>query len=157
MNQMARQLEERIATVTRQRDEHAALLACMTEGVIAVDSGNRLIKANEAAAELFDLDVPDCYGRNIVELVRKTRQHEDTYLGASPRGSLGLLRASQAHACLQGRTYVIPDDVKAVAAPVLGHRLILAPGAHLRDMDETKAMAELLEQVIAPGGAFSPE
>jgi MoxR-like ATPase len=94
--------------------------------------------------------------RYIVELVRKTRQHDDTYLGASPRGSLGLLRASQARAVLQGRDFVIPDDVKALASAVLGHRIILAPGAHLRDMDESKVMNELLDKVIVPGGSYAP-
>ncbi|MFN2235636.1 MAG: AAA family ATPase [Anaerolineales bacterium] len=90
----------------------------------------------------------------IVELVRKTRQHDDTYLGSSPRGSLGLLRASQANAVLRGRDYVIPDDVKALVIPVLGHRIILAPGAHLRDLDESKIMEELLDRVIVPGGSY---
>lgn len=93
----------------------------------------------------------------IVELVRKTRQHEDTYLGASPRGSLGLLRASQARAILKGRDYVIPDDVKALAPAVLGHRIILAPGAHLRDLDISKVMVELLDSVAVPGGAYAPQ
>jgi len=93
----------------------------------------------------------------IVELVRKTRQHEDTYLGASPRGSLGLLRASQARSVMLGRDYVIPDDVKALVAPVLGHRIILAPGAHLRDLDESKVMQELLDRVIVPGGSYDKD
>jgi MoxR-like ATPase len=92
--------------------------------------------------------------RYIVELVRKTRQHDDTYLGASPRGSLGLLRGSQAKAVLEGRDYVIPDDVKVLVSPVLGHRVILAPGAHLRDLDEAKVMDELLDRVIVPGGSY---
>jgi len=78
----------------------------------------------------------------IVELVRKTRQHDDTYLGASPRGSLGLLRASRASAILRGRDYVIPDDVKALGSPVLG------------DLDESKVIQELLDQVIVPGGSY---
>jgi len=90
----------------------------------------------------------------IVELVRRTRMHDDTYLGASPRGSLGLLRASQASAILRGRNYVIPDDVKPLVSPVLGHRIILAPGAHLRDLDESKVIQELLDQVIVPGGSY---
>jgi MoxR-like ATPase len=91
----------------------------------------------------------------IVELARRTRQHDDTYLGASPRGSLGLLRASQARAVLQGRDYIIPDDVKALVGSVLGHRIILAPGAHLRELDESKVMQELLDRVIVPGGSFA--
>ena len=94
--------------------------------------------------------------RYIVELVRRTRQHEDTYLGASPRGSLGLLRASQARAVLMGRDFVIPDDVKGLATYVLGHRIILAPGAHLRDLDISKVMFELLDSVAVPGGSYAP-
>jgi len=93
--------------------------------------------------------------RYIVELVRKTRQHEDTYLGASPRGSLGLLRASQARAVMRARDYVIPDDVKALVESVLGHRIILAPGAHLRDLDASNVMRDLLDQVVVPGGSYS--
>ena len=55
-----------------------------------------------------------------------------------------------------GRNFVIPDDVKALSVPVLGHRIILAPGAHLREMDETTVMNELLEKVIIPGGSYEP-
>jgi len=66
------------------------------------------------------------------------------YLGASPRGSLSLYRAGQALAAIQGRDYVTPDDIKYLADPILGHRLILAPGARLQD--------ELLENVKVPGG-----
>jgi len=88
----------------------------------------------------------------IVELVRRTRQHADTYLGASPRGSLGLYRAGQARAATLGRDYVIPDDIKILAGPVLSHRMILAPGAHLQDLDESKILNEILDRIIVPGG-----
>ncbi len=54
-----------------------------------------------------------------------------------------------------GRDFVIPDDVKALAGPVLGHRIILAPGAHLRDLDENMVMEDLLDKVIVPGGSYS--
>jgi MoxR-like ATPase len=110
----------------------------------------------QAQDDIRHVHVENSIYRYIVELVRKTRQHDDTYLGASPRGSLGLLRASQARAVLQGRDFVIPDDVKALASAVLGHRIILAPGAHLRDMDESKVMNELLDKVIVPGGSYAP-
>ncbi len=65
----------------------------------------------------------------ILELVRTTRKHKDVLLGASPRGSLCLYRASQARAAIEGRDYVLPDDIKAMAVPVLAHRLILTGGA----------------------------
>ena len=119
------------------------------------------LKAVVPAAEIIQaqdiirrVHVEESVYRYIVELVRKTRQHDDTYLGASPRGSLGLLRASQARAIMLGRDYIIPDDVKALVEPVLGHRIILAPGAHLRDLNESKIMQELLDQVVVPGGSY---
>jgi MoxR-like ATPase len=117
----------------------------------AVVSAGEILQAQEVVRRVH---VEGSVYRYIVELVRRTRLHDDTYLGASPRGSLGLLRASQANAILQGRDYVIPDDVKALVSPVLGHRIILAPGAHLRDLDESKVMQELLERVIVPGGSY---
>ena len=118
----------------------------------AVVSGSEILEAQDAIRHVH---VENSVYGYIVELVRKTRQHEDTYLGASPRGSLGLLRSSQAYAVMRGRDYVIPDDVKALAEHVLGHRIILAPGAHLREMNESKVMEELLDKVIVPGGAYS--
>jgi MoxR-like ATPase len=90
--------------------------------------------------------------RYIVELVQRTREHEDVYLGASPRGSLGLFRAGQALAAIRGRDYVTPDDIKFVADPILGHRLILAPGARLQNRDEESILDEVLEKVQVPGG-----
>ena len=90
--------------------------------------------------------------RYIVELVQRTREHEDVYLGASPRGSLGLFRAGQALAAIQGREFVTPDDIKSIADPILGHRLILAPGARLQNRNENNILDELLENVKVPGG-----
>jgi MoxR-like ATPase len=90
--------------------------------------------------------------RYIINLVQRTRSHEDIYLGASPRGSLGLFRAGQAIAALQGRDYVTPDDIKRIAAPILAHRLILAPGARLQERDEGTILDYLLDSVQVPGG-----
>ena len=88
----------------------------------------------------------------LVNLVQRTRNHEDIYLGASPRGSLGLFRAGQAAAAIQGRDYVTPDDIKRIAGPVLGHRLILAPGARLQNRNEDSILEEILENALVPGG-----
>jgi len=129
------------------------LLQHPIENLAAVVSAEDVLLAQ---GDIRRVHVEQSIYRYIVELVRKTRQHDDTYLGASPRGSLGLLRASQAHAVMLGRDFVIPDDVKALAAPVLGHRIILAPGAHLREIDESKVMQELLDRVIVPGGSYEP-
>ncbi len=94
--------------------------------------------------------------RYIVNLVQRTRDHKDVYLGASPRGSLGLFRASQAVAAIQGRDYVTPDDIKKIAEPILSHRLILAPGAHLQNLNEDSILKEILNNVPVPRNYNKP-
>jgi MoxR-like ATPase len=83
----------------------------------------------------------------IIRLVTATREHADVYLGASPRGSLHLYRAAQALAAISGRDYVIPDDVKQLAVPVLGHRLIVRSQASLREVDNDAIVREVLTTV----------
>jgi MoxR-like ATPase len=83
----------------------------------------------------------------IVRLSTATREHPDIYLGASPRGSINLYRASQALAALEGRDYVIPDDVKQLAVAVLAHRLIVKSQASLREIDPDAIVREVLGQV----------
>ena len=87
----------------------------------------------------------------IVEIVEKTRSHSDVYLGASPRGALTLYRASQARAALQGRDYVIPDDVKALALATLGHRIIIGPAARIKGVSSETIVDELLKTIPVPG------
>jgi MoxR-like ATPase len=93
----------------------------------------------------------------IVRLVNATRSHPDVYLGASPRGSLALYRAGQAFAALNGRDYVIPDDIKALAVPALAHRLIVKTAATVRDIDAGLIVRELLEAVPIDSSASRPE
>jgi MoxR-like ATPase len=83
----------------------------------------------------------------IVEIVRATRQHNSVELGVSPRGTLALYRASQAYAAVRGRSYVLPDDVKRLASPVLAHRM-LANNLHGRVMDQV--IEEVLHSVAVP-------
>ena len=90
--------------------------------------------------------------RYIVELTHQTRQHTDVYLGASPRGSLALFRTGQARAAMQGRDYVLPDDIKALVKPALSHRVILGPAARLRDLTGDQVLDEILSKVPVPGG-----
>ena len=87
----------------------------------------------------------------IVELVNATRQHPDVYLGASPRGSLALDHTAQARATLMGRDYATPDDVKYMAVATLSHRLIVSPGAGVRNTSTKEVVLELLESVPVPG------
>jgi len=83
----------------------------------------------------------------IVKLVQATRNHPEVALGASPRGSLGLMKTSKAFAGLEGREFVIPDDVKKLAAPTLAHRLMLKPEAYLRGKKADEIINEVLNQV----------
>lgn len=88
--------------------------------------------------------------RYIVQLVTATRQHPAVELGASPRGSLGLMRAGQAWALLHGRDFVTPDDIKAVAVAVLAHRLILKAEAQIRHLTAEQIAQEILTSVPVP-------
>ncbi len=108
----------------------------------------------EAAKQVKQVFVSQAIKRYIVDLVNKTRQSEDVYLGASPRGSLSLARASQARAALQARDHVLPDDVKELAISVLAHRVIVSPAARLRDFSADRIVEEIIHKVSAPGGDF---
>jgi MoxR-like ATPase len=98
-----------------------------------------------------DVHVDDRLRRYLVDVVRSSREHPDLLLGASPRAALALFRASQALALLDDRQYVIPDDVKALAEPVLGHRLIVRPAARVRDVSPAAVVADLLASLPVPG------
>jgi len=87
----------------------------------------------------------------IVAIADATRSHPDLRLGASPRGSISLVRMCQALALLRGRDYVMPDDVKALAPAVFGHRLIVAPSARMRGWTGDRTVAEILQHLAVPG------
>jgi MoxR-like ATPase len=99
--------------------------------------------------------VADGVKQYIVSLTGKTRRSDDVYLGASPRGSLALFRTAQARAALHGRSHVLPDDVKAMAVPVLGHRIIVSPAARMRELNADRLVQEVLHSVPVPGGDFT--
>jgi len=86
----------------------------------------------------------------VVQVVRATRQHQAVELGASPRGALFLYRTAQARAAVRGRDFVLPDDVKALAPPVLAHRLILNPEARLRGRQVEQIVQEIVNTVPVP-------
>jgi MoxR-like ATPase len=114
-----------------------------------VASADELMKAQESIKSIY---VAPAIKRYIVELTRQTRQHVDVYLGASPRGSLALFRTGQARAAIQGRDFVLPDDIKALVKPALSHRVILGPAARLRDLSGDQILDEILSKVPVPGG-----
>jgi MoxR-like ATPase len=85
-----------------------------------------------------------------VRIVQATRHRAEVYLGASPRGSLSLVRAGRALAYLRGRDFVLPDDIKELTPPVLGHRILLKPEARLSGVTSRDVLAEILLSVAAP-------
>jgi MoxR-like ATPase len=86
----------------------------------------------------------------LLKIVQATRSHADLALGASPRGSLNLFRTAQAFAALEGRDFVIPDDIKMLAAPVLSHRLIVKPESRLKRRTPRNVIEQILQAVPAP-------
>ena len=86
----------------------------------------------------------------LISLVRATRDSENVRLGASPRGSIALYKASQAYALISGRDFVIPDDVKLLSEPVLAHRIILSSNASLRGVTQQSVIQDVLETISVP-------
>lgn len=98
-----------------------------------------------------DIYVDDLIKQYIADVVGATRNHPAIFLGASPRGSLALYRTAQAKALLYGRDYVLPDDVKTLAEPVLAHRIIVRATDSPHDRSVQDIIAKILESVPVPG------
>jgi MoxR-like ATPase len=129
-------------------------LAHPIESLKPVVKVKELLQAVNAVKKVY---ISNTIKRYVVELSVRTRQSQDVYLGASPRGSLSLARAGQAMAALQGRDYVLPDDIKALAVPVLAHRIIVSPAARLRDLSSDKIVQEIVSATPSPGGSFTAD
>jgi MoxR-like ATPase len=127
-----------------RREDEAVLRA-------VVDRGELI--AMQRAIE--DVHVSDGVGRYVVALVGATRESPSIQVGASPRGSLALMKLSRAKAALDGRDFVVPDDVKAVAVPALAHRLALRPELWVQRVQAEDVVRELLAGVPVP--AADPE
>ncbi len=121
------------------------------ETIKAVVKVKELLAANKAIRQVY---VSPAIQKYIIDLVGRTRQSNDVYLGASPRGSLALFRAGQARAALHGRDHVLPDDIKALVVPVLGHRVIVSPAARLRELSADRIVDEVLHSSPVPGGDY---
>ena len=100
-----------------------------------------------------NIRVSDPVKAYIADIVRATREHTAVEYGASPRGSLGLLRAGQARALIRERDFVLPDDIKALTCPVLSHRLILKEKDRLRGVDQDRILKEIMQKVPVPTDA----
>ena len=132
--------------------EEARMLAEQTtdpplESLTPVAGREEILAAIEDAKAIY---VEESLGRYVVALLRHTRSSARVALGASPRSGIALLRVAKARALAEGRDFALPDDVKAVAAPVLAHRLILAPEARSAGATPEELVAEAVEQTPVP-------
>ena len=136
--------------VKRQEMEIMALQqeAHPIDALEQVASLEELLTAQRALTGIYVNDLVRAY---VVDIVRATREHPDIYLGASPRGSLALFKTARAWAALEGRDFVTPDDIKALADPVLAHRLIASPSARIRGVDAAAIVSEILGTTAVPG------
>jgi MoxR-like ATPase len=117
------------------------------ESIGPVAAGARLPELQRA---VWDVHVADALRDYLVRLVNALRAHPDLALGASPRATLALFRTAQAAAALAGRDYVIPDDVKRLAAPALRHRLLVRPESALRGRTAAGVLQSVLGEVEIP-------
>jgi len=134
--------DEEIEILTRQQYQHPVNAL---EQVVDVD------ELRAVQEQVKDIYVDQLVKEYIVNIVRQTREHPDVYLGASSRGALAIYRLGQARAALLGRDYVLPDDVKALAGPALGHRIIVGPAARIKDIEPEQIVQDIVDQTSVPG------
>ena len=134
-----------LAEEARMLDEQTS--APPLDSLSPVAEGVDVLRLVDAARAVY---VEESLGRYVVAVLRQTRGDARLYLGASPRAGIALLRVAKALALSEGRDYALPDDVKAVAAPVLAHRLILAPEARSAALGAEDLVADALERTPVP-------
>ena len=122
-------------------------LADPLEALGPVASAQELLVAIEDVRAVY---VEESLNRYVVAVMRQTRADNRLYLGASPRAGIAVLRVAKARALLEGRDYLVPDDVKAIAPSVLAHRLILAPEARASSLDAAGIVREVIDRTPVP-------
>jgi MoxR-like ATPase len=144
----------RLAVGYPDRDDEVEILARRRrrrEDAVAIPPVTSRAELLAMQASLEDVHVADVTERYVVDLVRATRADHRVALGASPRGTLALLKLARALAALRRREFVLPDDVKAMAVPALAHRLVLKPELWASRVSTAHVVQDLLSQVAAPG------
>ena len=118
----------------------------------AVMSVEELLNLQQYVKQVYVEDGVKSY---IVDIARATRNHQNVYLGVSPRASIALMKAAQAYAFMQNRDFVKPDDIKYLAPFVFSHRLILAPEARYEGVQPEKVIQEVIQQIFVPVKRFA--
>ncbi len=140
----ADELDVVLRRVERRREDVDLEAVTDTEGVLAMQACVETVAVEESVA------------RYCVDLAAATRAHRDTAVGASPRGSLALVLMARAWAVLEGRDFVVPEDVKAVAPAVLAHRLVLRPELWLSGSSGAEVVSDVLGSVPTPSTSGAP-
>src|SRR5437588_5279819 len=133
-------------------EEESKMLQRLQRGHPIDDLGTVVTAAELVASQdaVREIHVDEKVRRYILEIVHATREHADVQLGGSPRASIALYRTGQALAAIAGRNFVLPDDVKKMVVPVLGHRIILRPEARIRRITPAMVLSRILADVPAP-------
>lgn len=139
-------IEQELSIINNQETVHPI------ESLGPVLSSDDILAIQAAVKTVY---VDDLIREYIVGLVDKSRNHAEAALGSSPRGSLALFRGTQALALIRERDFVLPDDVKELASPMLSHRIIVSPAGRMRGVQSTNIVEELIEQVPVPGAQTS--
>jgi len=133
--------------IVRRHGHRSAMPRVEDFGLEAVADSNTLARARDAVTQIYLTDRLVDY---IVDLIRATREHSSLEVGASTRAANMLAAASRAYAVLQGRDFVIPDDIKFLTLPVLRHRLTLSPSAEIEGLTADRILREVIDQTPAP-------
>jgi len=116
----------------------------------AVCTPDDIVKLQKEADDIY---IDALVKKYIVDLADATRQHPEAALGVSPRASINMMKGGKAFAMLQERDYVVPDDIKMLATPMLAHRVLLTPSARMREVTQETVIADALRQVPVPGAS----
>jgi MoxR-like ATPase len=133
---------DEMSILESQREHHPVM------DIGQIVTADELVDAQNATRRIY---VDDLVKEYIVDLATATRNHPDVYLGVSPRGSLALFKTSRAYAALQGRNYVIPDDIKALLEATFAHRLIISPSARIKNVESRSVIQQIASSVPVPG------
>ena len=134
--------DEELAIVDGQQLNHPI------ESLEPVASPEEITELQTVARQVY---VDDLIKRYVISIISRTREHADIALGSSPRGTLALVRGAQAMALVRGRDYALPDDIKELASPMIGHRIIVSAAARMRGLEGGDVVEEIVNELPVPG------
>ena len=134
--------DEELAIVDGQQLNHPI------ESLEPVASPEEITELQTVARQVY---VDDLIKRYVISIISRTREHADIALGSSPRGTLALVRGAQAMALVRGRDYALPDDIKELASPMIGHRIIVSAAARMRGLEGGDVVEEIVNELPGAG------